>query len=81
MSIVTGAKNKISVKIGRGVALAILIFMSVLVLIPVPVLGAVIGNMAGMYACEISKAYLGAAEQRILKSYFEAAEKEVPGND
>ena len=34
MSIVTGAKNKISVKIGRGVALAILIFMSVLVLIP-----------------------------------------------
>lgn len=34
MSIVTGAKNKISVKIGRGTAMAILIFMSILVLIP-----------------------------------------------
>ncbi|MBQ9262752.1 MAG: carbohydrate ABC transporter permease [Clostridia bacterium] len=34
MSVVTGAKNKISVKIGRGAAMAILIFLSVLVLIP-----------------------------------------------
>ena len=34
MAVVTGAKNKISVRIGRGAALAILIFLSVLVLIP-----------------------------------------------
>lgn len=34
MAVVTGEKNKISVRIGRGTALAILVFLSVLVLIP-----------------------------------------------
>lgn len=34
MAIVTGSKNKVSVRIGRAVAMIILIFMSILVLIP-----------------------------------------------
>lgn len=57
-----------------GVAVSALSSIIGEVLIPVPVLGAVIGNMAGMYACEIGKAYLGKAEQAILESYFEEAE-------
>ena len=57
-----------------GVAVSALSSIVGEVLIPVPVLGAVIGNMAGMYACEIGKAYLGKAEQAILESYFKEAE-------
>ena len=34
MSIVTGAKNKMSVRVGRGAAMVMLVFLSVLVLIP-----------------------------------------------
>ena len=57
-----------------GVAVSALSSILGEALIPVPVLGAVIGNMAGMYACEIGKAYLGEFEQAILESYFEEAE-------
>lgn len=39
------------------------------VLIPVPVLGAIIGNAAGMFMYEISKTYLSSAEQKVIAKY------------
>lgn len=39
------------------------------VLIPIPVLGAIIGNVAGMFMYEISKNYLTSTEQKIIAKY------------
>ena len=40
-------------------------------LIPVPVLGAIIGNAAGMFMCNIAKDHLGKKEQELLKGYMD----------
>lgn len=39
------------------------------VLIPIPVLGAIIGNSAGMFMYEISKTYLTSTEQKLIAKY------------
>jgi hypothetical protein len=39
------------------------------VLIPVPILGAIIGNAAGMFMYEISKTYLTSTEQKLIAKY------------
>lgn len=41
-------------------------------LIPVPVLGAVIGNMAGMFMYQIAKDYLSAKERALIANYCES---------
>ena len=44
-------------------------------IIPIPVLGAVIGNAVGMYMQEISKSYLLEREQKLIDSYFLEAQQ------
>lgn len=39
------------------------------VLIPIPILGTLIGNTVGMFMLEISKVYLGKAEQKLIEKY------------
>lgn len=41
-------------------------------LIPVPILGAVIGNVAGMFMHQIAKDYLSAKEQMLIQNYRES---------
>lgn len=43
-------------------------------LIPVPVLGAIIGNVAGMFMYQIAKEYLSAKEQALITNYRESFE-------
>ena len=42
------------------------------VCIPVPVLGAVLGNVAGMFLYQIAKDYLQAEEQMLIQNYRES---------
>ena len=39
------------------------------ILIPIPVLGAIIGNTVGMFMLNISRSYLSAEEQKLIHSY------------
>lgn len=45
------------------------------VMIPLPILGAIIGNMVGMFAYEIAKNHLNTNEQRLLKEYQDSLSK------
>lgn len=47
------------------------------VLIPIPVLGAIIGNAAGMFMYEISKSYLSATEEKLILEYRQQYEKHI----
>lgn len=47
------------------------------VLIPVPVLGTIIGNAAGMFMYEISKSYLSATEEKLILGYRQQYEKYI----
>lgn len=44
-------------------------------LIPVPILGVVIGNAVGMFMKNIATAYLSGEEQKLIEQYLEEAEK------
>ena len=39
------------------------------ILIPVPILGAIVGNTVGMFMLNISRSYLSAEEQKLIKEY------------
>ena len=47
------------------------------VLIPVPVLGTIIGNATGMFMYEISKSYLSATEEKLISEYRQECEKHI----
>lgn len=47
------------------------------VLIPVPVLGTIIGNATGMFMYEISKSYLSATEEKLIAGYRQECEKYI----
>lgn len=47
------------------------------VLIPIPVLGTIIGNAAGMFMYEISKGYLSATEEKLISGYRCECEKYI----
>jgi hypothetical protein len=47
------------------------------VLIPVPVLGTIIGNATGMFMYEISKSYLSATEGKLIAGYRQECEKYI----
>lgn len=45
------------------------------VLIPIPVLGTIIGNAVGMFMYEISKTYLSATEEKLISVYRQDCER------
>ena len=47
------------------------------VLIPIPVLGTIIGNATGMFMYEISKSYLSATEKKLISGYRQECEKHI----
>ena len=47
------------------------------VLIPIPVLGTIIGNATGMFMYEISKSYLSATEKKLISEYRQECEKQI----
>jgi len=44
------------------------------VIIPIPILGTIIGNTVGMFMYEISKTYLTATEKKLIERYRRACE-------
>ena len=47
------------------------------VLIPIPVLGTIIGNATGMFMYEISKSYLSATEKKLISGYRQECKKHI----
>lgn len=46
-------------------------------IIPIPVVGTIIGNATGMFMLNIAKTYLSSAEQKIIEDYFHETQEEL----
>lgn len=50
-------------------------------LIPVPILGSIVGNITGMFMLNISRVYLSAVEEKLIRQYLKEAEIEISAMD